>query len=177
MDHEIVTRYTNQPERMPAGARAAIEAAWNGAPVQLYALADLDAKLRLSETWVALGPVHLAVARRRIGGGGAKGEHAGGGGATRGPTPATLRRSGWSGPRNARGAAYEPGRHLSSPARDAPGAAAFAARGELRHAKRRIRRRCTTGARPRGRRRARACDWSGTSMDSCGRGPERARFA
>ena len=65
MDREIVTRYTNQPGRMPAGARAAIEAAWNGAPVQLYALADLDAKLRLAETWVALGAEHLAVARRR----------------------------------------------------------------------------------------------------------------
>ena len=68
MDREIVTRYTNQPGRMPAGARAAIEAAWNGAPVQLYALADLDAKLRLAETWVALGPEHLAVARRRSSG-------------------------------------------------------------------------------------------------------------
>ncbi|MDE0476319.1 MAG: ABC transporter transmembrane domain-containing protein [Gammaproteobacteria bacterium] len=64
MDREIVARYTNQPARMPAGARDAIEAAWSGAPVQLYALADLDARLRLSETWVALGPEHLAVARR-----------------------------------------------------------------------------------------------------------------
>ena len=65
MDREIVSRYTDQPGKMPTGARAAIEAMWNGAPVQLYALADLDAKLRLSETWVALGPEHLAVARRR----------------------------------------------------------------------------------------------------------------
>ena len=65
MDREIVARYTNQPGEMPAEARAAIEAVWHGAPVQLYALADLDAKLRLSETWVALGSEHLAVARRR----------------------------------------------------------------------------------------------------------------
>ena len=65
MDREIVARYTNQPGKMPTGARAAIEAAWNGAPVQLYALADLDAKLRLAETWVALGAEYLAVARRR----------------------------------------------------------------------------------------------------------------
>ena len=69
MDREIVARYTNQPARMPAGARTAIEAVWNDGPVQLYALADLDAKLRLSETWVALGPEHLAVARRRAIGG------------------------------------------------------------------------------------------------------------
>jgi len=65
MDREIVARYTNQPGRMPARARDAIETAWSGAPVQLYALADLDARLRLSETWVALGSEHLAVARRR----------------------------------------------------------------------------------------------------------------
>ena len=71
MDREIVARYTNQPGRMPARARAAIETAWSGAPVQLYALADLDAGLRLSETWVALGPEHLAVARRGAGGAGA----------------------------------------------------------------------------------------------------------
>lgn len=68
MDREIVARYTNQPGRMPAGARAAIETAWSGAPVQLYALADLDVRLRLSETWVALGPEHLAVARQRAAG-------------------------------------------------------------------------------------------------------------
>ena len=51
IDREIVARYTNQPGQMPSGARAAIEAAWSGAPVQLYALADLDARLRLSRTW------------------------------------------------------------------------------------------------------------------------------
>ncbi|MGH7537443.1 MAG: ABC transporter ATP-binding protein, partial [Gemmatimonadales bacterium] len=32
--------------------------------VQLYALADLDHTLRLAETWVALGPSHIATARR-----------------------------------------------------------------------------------------------------------------
>jgi ATP-binding cassette subfamily B protein len=32
--------------------------------VQLYALADLDHTLRLAESWVALGPRHIAVARR-----------------------------------------------------------------------------------------------------------------
>ena len=83
MDREIVARYTNQPGRMPAGARAAIEAAWSGAPVQLYALADLDAGLRLAETWVALGPEHLAVARRGAGDGDAAGERACSGAETR----------------------------------------------------------------------------------------------
>lgn len=60
----IITRYTDQPARLPAELRRAIEERWDGAPVQLYALADLDQALCLAETWVALGPSHLAAARR-----------------------------------------------------------------------------------------------------------------
>ena len=60
----IIARYTDQPARLPAELRRAIEERWDGAPVQLYALADLDHALRLSETWVALGPNHLATATR-----------------------------------------------------------------------------------------------------------------
>jgi ATP-binding cassette subfamily B protein len=60
----IIARYTDQPVRMPAELRRAIEERWDGAPVQLYALADLDQALSLTETWVALGPNHLATARR-----------------------------------------------------------------------------------------------------------------
>ena len=60
----IITRYTDQPVRLPAGLRRAIEERWDGAPVQLYALADLDQALSLAETWVALGPNHLATARK-----------------------------------------------------------------------------------------------------------------
>ena len=63
LDHEIIARYTDQPPRLPAALRRQIEASWNGAPVQLYALADLDQAMRLTETWVALGPAHLTVAR------------------------------------------------------------------------------------------------------------------
>ena len=58
----IIARYTDQPARLPAELRRAIEERWDGAPVQLYALADLDHALRLGETWVALGPNHLATA-------------------------------------------------------------------------------------------------------------------
>ena len=64
LDDHIIARYTAQPARLPAELRRQIESAWQGAPVQLYALADLDQSLRLTETWVALGPHHLAVARR-----------------------------------------------------------------------------------------------------------------
>ncbi len=63
IDQGIIARYTDQPDRLPLELRQRIEAEWNGEPVLLYALADLDASLRLRETWVALGRRQLAVAR------------------------------------------------------------------------------------------------------------------
>ncbi len=63
IDRRIVERYTDQPARMPSGARAAVEGAWGGRPVQLYALADLDGAMRLSECWLALGEQHVALVR------------------------------------------------------------------------------------------------------------------
>jgi ATP-binding cassette subfamily B protein len=64
LDHQIIARYADQPPRLPRDLRHRIEADWEGAPVLLYALADLDHTLRLAETWVALGPTHLAIATR-----------------------------------------------------------------------------------------------------------------
>src|SRR5467141_684666 len=64
LDDHIIARYTAQPTRLPAELRRQIEHAWQGAPVQLYALADLDQGLRLTEAWLALGPRHVAVAKR-----------------------------------------------------------------------------------------------------------------
>src|SRR5204863_673915 len=64
LDDYIIARYTAQPTRLPAELRREIERAWEGTPVQLYALADLDQSLRLTETWLALGPRHVAIARR-----------------------------------------------------------------------------------------------------------------
>ena len=61
MDQRIIAGYTDQPPALPAELRARIEAAWGGAPVQLYALADLDDQLRLAGTWAALGPALLAL--------------------------------------------------------------------------------------------------------------------
>ena len=63
MEHEIITRYIRQPARLPDSLRARVERAWGGAPVQLYALADLDDALTLAESWLLLGPEHVAVAR------------------------------------------------------------------------------------------------------------------
>ncbi len=60
----IIARYTDQPPRLPIELRREIEARWDGAPVVLYALADLDHALCLTEAWVALGPSHIAIARR-----------------------------------------------------------------------------------------------------------------
>ncbi len=62
LDHNLITRYTGQPARLPAGLRRRIEELWQGEPVQLYALADLDASFTLTESWVALGPSRVAVA-------------------------------------------------------------------------------------------------------------------
>ena len=67
-DHEIISRYIGQPARLPTELRARIEREWGNQPVQLYALADLDHALRLHESWVALGPRHVAVARPAPGG-------------------------------------------------------------------------------------------------------------
>ena len=63
-DHAVIARYTGQPPRLPVELRRDIEARWHGAPVQLYALADLDHAHRLTEVWVALGAGHVAVAQR-----------------------------------------------------------------------------------------------------------------
>ncbi|MBT8488123.1 MAG: ABC transporter ATP-binding protein/permease [Gemmatimonadetes bacterium] len=64
IDRRIVERYTDQPARMPVAAREAVEGAWGGRPVQLYALIDLDAGMRLDEAWLALGESQVAIARR-----------------------------------------------------------------------------------------------------------------
>src|SRR6267378_2896117 len=64
LDDQIIARYTAQPPRLPRELRREIERAWQGAPVQLYALADLDQSLRLAEAWIVLGPRHVALGRR-----------------------------------------------------------------------------------------------------------------
>ncbi|MDX1577507.1 MAG: ABC transporter transmembrane domain-containing protein, partial [Gemmatimonadota bacterium] len=68
-DREIIRRYTDQPSRLPLDLRRRIESAWGGEPVQLYALADLDAAMRLTQAWLVLGPSRVAWASRAEGGG------------------------------------------------------------------------------------------------------------
>jgi len=62
-NRQIIALYTGQPSRLPPALRSRIETQWGGEPVQLYALADLDQAMRLTEAWVALGPRKVAVAR------------------------------------------------------------------------------------------------------------------
>lgn len=64
-DRRIIERYTDQPGRMPAALRARIEADWDGEPVQLYAMADLDESMTLTERWFAVGPTKAATATTR----------------------------------------------------------------------------------------------------------------
>ena len=64
LDDQIIARYTAQASRLPPELRREIEHAWQGEPVQLYALADLDQGLRLTEAWLVLGPRQVAVAKR-----------------------------------------------------------------------------------------------------------------
>ncbi len=59
----LIHRYTDQPDKLPRDMRDRIESAWGKLPVQLYAIADIDDNLMLSQSWVALGPEHLAIVR------------------------------------------------------------------------------------------------------------------
>ena len=63
MNRAIISRYIGQPASLPNDLRAALARAWNGEPVQLYALADLDHTLKLEQQWLALGASHVAIAR------------------------------------------------------------------------------------------------------------------
>src|SRR6266852_5410333 len=83
-DRDIIARYLAQPPRLPAELRRHIEAGWQGAPVQLYAFADLDPALRLTQGGAPRGP--------RGGGGGGPGEGGGGGGGGGGWEITTIER-------------------------------------------------------------------------------------
>jgi ATP-binding cassette subfamily B protein len=62
-DLDLFEHSTDQPSRLPALLRRRIERDWGGLPVEMYALADLDEAMQFGETWVVLGPRHVAVAR------------------------------------------------------------------------------------------------------------------
>ena len=58
---QIFDRYLDQPLTLPVTLRRRVEHASQGEIIQLYALADLDASLRLCQIWVTLTANYLAV--------------------------------------------------------------------------------------------------------------------
>ena len=61
----LIHRYLKQPSELPASVRHRAEEAWEGEPVHLYALTDLDDSMRLARRWLVLGPSHAAVIEER----------------------------------------------------------------------------------------------------------------
>jgi hypothetical protein len=59
----IFDRYLDQPSTLPVEVRRRVEQACRGEIIQLYALVDLDASLRLCQIWVTLTANYLAVIR------------------------------------------------------------------------------------------------------------------
>lgn len=64
---ELMSRYYAQAGRLPRSLRQELELLWRGDPVQLYAMADLDASLRTIESWLVLGPKQVAFAQEKDG--------------------------------------------------------------------------------------------------------------
>ncbi len=62
-NRSLVRRYTDQPESLPQPLRDRLETAAKGQPVQVYAMADLDAGLRLRPTWIGLTPDFVVMAK------------------------------------------------------------------------------------------------------------------
>jgi hypothetical protein len=60
---QIFDRYLDQPPTLSTEVRRRAEQACQGDIIQLYALADLDAALRLCQIWVTLTTNYLAVIR------------------------------------------------------------------------------------------------------------------
>ncbi|MCB2153702.1 ABC transporter ATP-binding protein/permease [bacterium] len=61
----LIHRYLKQPTELPTGLRRLVEAEWDGEPVQLYALTDLDDSMRLARRWLVLGPSRVALVEER----------------------------------------------------------------------------------------------------------------
>lgn len=64
MNQRLLDRYIGQPSSLPASLRAQLDREWNGESIALYAMADLDEALMLSESWLILSERHVAHATR-----------------------------------------------------------------------------------------------------------------
>jgi hypothetical protein len=61
---QIFERYFDQPMMLPRGLRQRIEKACGGAAVEIYAMADLDASMKLCQVWLCLTRNEIIIARR-----------------------------------------------------------------------------------------------------------------
>jgi ATP-binding cassette subfamily B protein len=61
IERDMIDRYTDQPVALPDSLRTAIEGSWSGSQIQIYALADLDESLKLTEQWIAVGETEFAL--------------------------------------------------------------------------------------------------------------------
>ena len=61
LNKAIIEQYTDQPAELPESIRRELEGMWQGDPVQLYALSDLNPSLEPAKTWVILSANELAL--------------------------------------------------------------------------------------------------------------------
>ena len=61
-NQNILRNYTDQPAELPPALRSRMEALCNGRLLQLYALADLDSGLKLTQQWIALDAEQVLLA-------------------------------------------------------------------------------------------------------------------
>ncbi|WOO43362.1 ABC transporter ATP-binding protein [Rubellicoccus peritrichatus] len=66
-NRRLLQRYTDQPDVLPDAIRRKVESAWGGQAIQLYAMGDLDASLKLAQIWLLVGAEHCAVVRETEG--------------------------------------------------------------------------------------------------------------
>ncbi len=63
LNARLIDSYASQPGVLPPEIRARLRRLWGDHEILLYALADLDESMRLSETWVVLGEQELVLLR------------------------------------------------------------------------------------------------------------------
>lgn len=66
-NRRLLERYTDQPDVLPDAIRRKAESEWGNQPVQLYAMGDLDASLKLAQIWFLVGQDNCAIVRETNG--------------------------------------------------------------------------------------------------------------
>lgn len=61
LNARLIESYTDQASELPEDIRAEISDLWDGAPIHLYALSDLNAAMQLEDQWLVLGAEELVL--------------------------------------------------------------------------------------------------------------------